>query len=58
LLIACAGYLIESLTRLLFPDYSAIISPVAGAFKFGELPIILWLLIKGVKRQETVAVEE
>jgi hypothetical protein len=26
------------------------VSPIAGISKFGELAIILWLLIKGVKQ--------
>lgn len=51
LIIACLGYLVDFLTRLLFPSYAAIISPIAGASKFGELVIILWLLIKGVRGQ-------
>jgi Domain of unknown function (DUF4386) len=50
LIIACAGYLIDSLTRMLFPHYEAIVSPIAGVLKIGELAIILWLLIKGVKK--------
>jgi Domain of unknown function (DUF4386) len=49
LIIACTGYLVDFFTRLLFPDYAAIISPIVGVSKFGELAIILWLLIKGVK---------
>lgn len=51
LIIACAGYLLDVLTRVLFPDYTAIVSPIAGASKFGELAMILWLLIMGVKQQ-------
>ena len=57
LVIGCFGYLIDFLTRLLFPDYTAIVSPIAGASKFGELAMILWLLIKGVKGQQTAPAE-
>jgi hypothetical protein len=52
LIIACAGYLIDFFTRLLSPNYAAIIESVVGVTKFGELAIIFWLLIKGVKKQE------
>jgi Domain of unknown function (DUF4386) len=56
LIIACVGYLVDFLTRLLFPNYTSIIEPIAGASKFGELAIILWLLIKGVKTQKSALV--
>ena len=51
LIIGFAGYLLDFATRLLLPEYTAIVSPIAGVSKFGELAIILWLLIKGVKEQ-------
>ncbi len=51
LIIACVGYLADFLTRLLLPDYVAMISPIVGASKFGELAIIVWLLTMGVKRE-------
>jgi hypothetical protein len=57
LIVGFLGYLIDFLTRLLFPSYTAIVSPIAGASKFGELAMILWLLIKGVKRQQAAPVE-
>jgi Domain of unknown function (DUF4386) len=45
LLIGCAGYVIDTGTQLLFPDFDATISQ----FTFiGELLLPLWLLIKGV----------
>ena len=57
LIIAFFGYLIDFLTRLLFPGYTAIVSPIAGAAKFGEVAMILWLLIKGVKGQQAAPAE-
>ena len=51
LIIGFVGYLIDFATRLLVPDLTAIVSPIAGVSKFGELAIILWLLIKGVQEQ-------
>jgi Domain of unknown function (DUF4386) len=45
LLIGCAGYVIDTVTQLLFPGYDVTISQ----FTFiGELLLPLWLLIKGV----------
>lgn len=58
LLIGFAGYLLDFATRLLFPDYTAIVSPIAGVSKFGELAIIIWLLIKGVKEQRAPLAEQ
>lgn len=49
LIIACVGYLVDFLTRLLFPEYAGMLSPIVGASKFGELAIIVWLLVMGVK---------
>ena len=50
LLIAGAGYIIDSLTFMLFPGYRSYTMPVAFTFSgIGELSMILWLLIKGVK---------
>ena len=52
LIIGFLGYCVDFLTRLLFPSFTAIVSPIAGASKFGELAMILWLLIKGVRNQK------
>jgi hypothetical protein len=57
LIIGFGGYSIDFLTRLLFPSYMAIVSPIAGASKFGELAMILWLLIKGVRQQHATPAE-
>ena len=51
LIIACFGYLVDSFTFLLFPHYKAIVGSYASVLEFGELPILLYLLIKGVKDQ-------
>lgn len=58
LIIGFAGYLLDFVTRLLFPDHTAIVSPIAGVSKFGELAIILWLLIKGVREQRAPLEEQ
>ena len=52
LIIACFGYLVHSLTFLLFPHYEAIVSSYAAVPEaIGELSMVLWLLIKGVNVQ-------
>jgi hypothetical protein len=48
LIIGCFAYLVVSVTSLLFPTYAQTVSPL----KFlaaGEILIILWLLIVGVR---------
>ena len=48
LIVGCFGHLISFLSIFLFPDYSTILTPIAETIMFGEMPIFLWLLIKGV----------
>ena len=52
LIIGCFGHLISFLSVFLFPGYSTILTPIAETIMLGELPIFLWLLIKGVKDQQ------
>ena len=49
LIIAGLAYLLSFVTSLLLPQYKATISPLISLLVMGELPIIFWLLIKGVK---------
>ncbi len=51
LIVGCFGHLISFFAVFLFPDYSTILTPIAEMIMFGEVPIFLWLLIKGVKDQ-------
>jgi hypothetical protein len=52
LIIGGAAYIIESLTQILLPGYSASVSQFAFVFySIGELSIIFWLLLKGAKVQ-------
>lgn len=47
-----AAYIIDTLTFLLFPAYKANVSRYAVVFwALAEFPIILWLIIKGVRDQ-------
>lgn len=48
LTIACFGYLLAFLSFFLFPNANAPLGQIAGVLEFGEIPIIFWLLIKGV----------
>ena len=52
LIVACFGYLADSLTPLLLPGYADIVGRFASiALTLGEPAIILWLLIRGAKDQ-------
>jgi len=52
LIIACFGYLIDSFTFLLLPQYGHLVSSVATIPEaIGELSMVLWLLIWGAKDQ-------
>lgn len=45
------AYVAMSLTSLLLPDHANVVSRITFPALFGELAIILWLLIKGAKVQ-------
>src|SRR2546430_16311787 len=49
LMINCFGYVALSVTALFFPDYYETAFKMAQPVLFGELAIMLWLLIKGAK---------
>ena len=52
LIIGGAAYIIESFIHILLPDYVSFVSRFTIVFyTIGELSIIFWLLIKGVKVQ-------
>ena len=48
-MLGCFAYLVLSLIALLFPPYYDAAFKIAQPVLFGELAIILWLLIKGAK---------
>jgi len=53
LILAGFGYVVSSFTYLLFPHYGEIVSSYASMPEaIGELSMVLWLLIKGVKEQK------
>lgn len=49
LMINCFGYVVLSVTALFFPGYYETAFKMAQPVLFGELAIMLWLLIKGAK---------
>lgn len=55
LMINCFGYVALSVTALFFPDYYNAAFRYAQPILFGELAIMLWLLIKGAKVPSRVA---
>jgi hypothetical protein len=49
LMINCFGYVVLSVTALFFPEYYEAAFRYSQPILFGELAIMLWLLIKGAK---------
>ena len=49
LLVAGVAYLTSSVTAMVVPEYSRVVSRFMMPLYFGEMPIIFWLLIKGAK---------
>ena len=54
LIVNCFGWVAQSLAGLLYPTYAGVVESWAFPASFGEVFIMLWLVIKGVKTQ-TVA---
>jgi hypothetical protein len=52
LMVAGFAYLTSSVTSIVLPAYSHVVSRVMMPLYFGEVPIILWLLIKGAKEPQ------
>ncbi len=51
LIIAGVGYLLGTITFLILPQYQSALATPIMILEMGELPIILWLLIVGVRAQ-------
>ena len=51
LIIAGSAYPVSSFTALFLPHYAHLVSQIAMILEAGEIPIVLWLLIWGVKVQ-------
>jgi hypothetical protein len=55
LMVAGFAYLTSSVTSLVLPEYTRVVSRVTMPLYFGEVPIIFWLLIKGAKTPQPQA---
>jgi hypothetical protein len=55
LLMAGAGYLASAGTALVLPRYAEVVGRFAGVLLFGELPFILWLVIRGVEGRPSIS---
>jgi hypothetical protein len=58
LFVGCVGQLTDFFSVFLFPNYSAILTPIAEMAMIGELFFFVWLLIKGIKTQQPTITEE
>jgi len=55
LIVGCVAYFAVSFTGIVFPAHKQVVDQIALPFyAIGELSMILWLLIKGAKVQESV----
>jgi hypothetical protein len=54
LIVAGVAYVTNSVTALFFPEYVRVLSPVTLALGIGEIPILVWLIFWGVRREWTV----
>jgi len=55
LMINCFAYLADSVTGLLWPQYSVTVSNWVFPIMFGELAMMLWLIIMGAKERQPLA---
>jgi hypothetical protein len=49
LIVNCFAYVAASFSNLLLPQYQVMVSRIALPALFGEVAMVLWLLIKGAK---------
>ncbi|MFA6504864.1 MAG: DUF4386 domain-containing protein [Treponemataceae bacterium] len=59
LVIGCAGYLIDGTTAILFPAFRPALTPFIGLTGIiGEIPFLLWLLIRGARSRKPSTAKE
>lgn len=51
LIVAGVAYVANSVTTLFFPEYARVVSPVMLALGLGEIPILVWLIGWGARRE-------
>lgn len=54
LVLNCFAYLAQNVTGILLPQYTTVVSNISMPLQFGELAIMLWLLVLGAKESPTV----
>ncbi|MGA8796280.1 MAG: DUF4386 domain-containing protein [Candidatus Cybelea sp.] len=47
LMLNCFAYLAQNVTGILLPQYTAVVTSISMPLQFGELAIMLWLLVLG-----------
>lgn len=58
LVLNCFAYLAQNVSGILFPQYADIVSTISFPVQFGEVAIMLWLIIMGAKEKpSTVSAE-
>jgi len=55
LLAAGAAYVVSASTAILAPQLSAAVEPVTSLLELGEIPIVFWLIIRGVRERGPAA---
>lgn len=50
LIVAGVGYVLDSIHSLIIPGHASALGHVAPILEFGELPIVLWLVIWGARQ--------
>ena len=55
LMLNCFAYLVESVTGILWPQYAGRVSNYTFPVMFGELAIMLWLVIMGTQERQSLA---
>jgi hypothetical protein len=53
LMVAGFAYVVSCVTAIVFPASRAVVSKVLMPLYFGELPIVIWLLVMGAKEPRT-----
>jgi hypothetical protein len=53
LIVAGVAYVVNSVTSLFFPEIARVVAPVTLALGIGEIPVLVWLIGWGAKREWT-----
>jgi hypothetical protein len=55
LVLNCFAYVVQSVTGIMWPQYEDVVANYAFPVMFGELAIMLWLIIMGAKERQPLA---